>query len=299
LARSYRLRHRNKIGSFPGYTDRDGNLLGGAAPDPKLIFAEGQIGAERLTWLSMYQETRLADPLRRFIDCEWTLQRDGEQHGRFRRVLPDGCVDLVVTLGTRVEVIGPANSFRFVPSRHDYVGVRFQLGAAFSLLGEEPATFIGQALSLEEIWDRSGSDLDERLLAATRPEAARVILRQALRTRMSTAHEPDGAVLYAVDRLRLLPNRKVSQIAADLDLGERHLRRRFKQHVGLSMKQLGRIIRFQLAVDDIRARRRRCTVGSFCWAALACEYGYADQAHFIRECRAIAGATPVELLHDC
>jgi hypothetical protein len=28
-------RQRNKIGSFPGYTDRDGNLLGGTAPDPE------------------------------------------------------------------------------------------------------------------------------------------------------------------------------------------------------------------------------------------------------------------------
>lgn len=176
---------------------------------------------------------------------------------------------------------------------------RFQLGAAFSLLGEEPATFIGQSLSLEQIWHRSGRDLEERLLAAKRTEAALAILRQTLRARVPTAREPDRAVLGAVHRIRLLPNTKVSQIAADLDLGERQLRRRFKRHVGLSMKQLGRILRFQLAVDDIREWRRRYTVGSFGWAARACDYGYADQAHFIRECHAIAGATPVELLRDC
>jgi AraC-like DNA-binding protein len=247
----------------------------------------------------MYQEIRLADPLQQFIDCEWVLQHDVVQTGQFHGVLSDGCVDLVVTLATRVEVIGPANSFRSVPPHRDYAGVRFQLGAAFSLLGEEPATFIGQSLSLEQIWHRSGRDLEERLLAAKRPEAALAILRQTLRARVPTAREPDRAVLGAVHRIRLLPNTKVSQIAADLDLGERQLRRRFKRHVGLSMKQLGRILRFQLAVDDIREWRRRYTVGSFCWAARACDYGYADQAHFIRECHAIAGATPVELLHDC
>jgi hypothetical protein len=35
LARSCRLRQRKKLGSFLGHTDRGGDLLGGAAPDPE------------------------------------------------------------------------------------------------------------------------------------------------------------------------------------------------------------------------------------------------------------------------
>jgi hypothetical protein len=40
MAQSCRLRQRHKLGSFLGYTDRGGNLLGGPAPDPLRTFGE-------------------------------------------------------------------------------------------------------------------------------------------------------------------------------------------------------------------------------------------------------------------
>jgi hypothetical protein len=43
MARSCRLRQRNKLGSFLGYTDRGGNLLGAAALDPKPTFDRSAI----------------------------------------------------------------------------------------------------------------------------------------------------------------------------------------------------------------------------------------------------------------
>jgi AraC-like DNA-binding protein len=34
------------------------------------------------------------------------------------------------------------------------------------------------------------------------------------------------------------------------------------------------------------------------WAGLAAEWGYADQAHLIREFRAMAGVTPADYVRD-
>ena len=71
----------------------------------------------------------------------------------------------------------------------------------------------------------------------------------------------------------------------------RHLERRFLSTFGIGPKRLARIARFQraLRVLDQADPRRRGTI-----TAAAC--GYADQSHFIREFRALAGCSPAEHL---
>jgi len=41
LARGCRLVQRSEVGSYLGYTDRDGSLLGAAAPDPEQKWPSG------------------------------------------------------------------------------------------------------------------------------------------------------------------------------------------------------------------------------------------------------------------
>ena len=70
-----------------------------------------------------------------------------------------------------------------------------------------------------------------------------------------------------------------------LDAGGRRLERAFARAVGVSPKVLDRVLRLRRA---IRALER----GTPGWSAIACEAGYADQAHLIREFRSLAGITP-------
>jgi len=252
----------------------------------------------------MYKEFHLGGPLEPFVECAWVLShpRNGDRAngaGASRRILPDGCTDLVVTLGKSVEFFGPAISFRDVANDDDFAGLRLRPGAAAALIGAAAEEIANQSVSLAAIWGQPGRDIEDRLASATRPDAVLSTLESALAKPALAARDRDSAVLEAVDRLRRFPGTKVNQLAADFDLSERQLRRRFLRHVGLNMKQLGRIIRFQRFVDGLRIRRRRFAGSPPSWAGLACDHGYADQAHLIRESRAIAGATPAELLMNC
>ena len=69
-------------------------------------------------------------------------------------------------------------------------------------------------------------------------------------------------------------------------LSDRHRRRVFQTAVGLSPKQVERIARFQRLLGELAA------VGSSEFA------GFYDQAHAIREFRALAGVTPGAYLSE-
>ncbi|WP_394848489.1 helix-turn-helix domain-containing protein [Pendulispora brunnea] len=79
---------------------------------------------------------------------------------------------------------------------------------------------------------------------------------------------------------------RIAPLAAELGLSVRQLERRFKDVAGLSPKALARLIRFSDAQERIELDPNMSL------AALACELGYADQAHFNRDFRSFSGITP-------
>jgi len=73
----------------------------------------------------------------------------------------------------------------------------------------------------------------------------------------------------------------------------RHMERQFRQVVGMTPKRLARIARFQRAVRFLEGDGDAGRQGGAVTAA-AC--GYADQAHFIRDFRDLAGCPPTQHL---
>ena len=82
---------------------------------------------------------------------------------------------------------------------------------------------------------------------------------------------------------------KIKKMAQDQYVSERQLNRLFKQWIGLSPKELTRIIRFQNALRNI------ILADNVNWSSLAVESGYHDQAHFISEFKAFTGITPTQV----
>ena len=100
---------------------------------------------------------------------------------------------------------------------------------------------------------------------------------------------PDPAVTRAARLLRD-PQARAEDVAADLGLSVRQLRRRCHAVVGYGPKTLQRVLRFRRFVSRIDARPDVLDL-----AAIAAEAGYADQAHLTRECGKLSGLTPAAL----
>lgn len=80
--------------------------------------------------------------------------------------------------------------------------------------------------------------------------------------------------------------RRVEELAARFDLGVRHLQRLVAGHIGFGPKWLIQRYRLQEAAAALRSADPPAL------AVLALDLGYADQAHFGREFRAVIGAPP-------
>ena len=106
---------------------------------------------------------------------------------------------------------------------------------------------------------------------------------------LAGAAQPDLLVREAARRLAL-PRAVLPQVARDLDISERQLRRRFARSVGYGPRMLGRVQRLQ-RVLALHERAPAMTLVDLSSAA-----GYADQAHMTREVRRLSGTSPRQLL---
>jgi AraC-like DNA-binding protein len=162
--------------------------------------------------------------------------------------------------------------------------VRLKADAADRVLGVKPADLLDASIDLSDIFgDGAAALLEEQLADAGSPAARIACMRNFVRNRTGPAGL-DPLVAEAMRAIRRNPAISMRSLAGHLDAGERSLQRRFKAETGASAKQFARIERMQRA---IAARRAGAD-----WADVAHASGFSDQAHLIRDFRALAGAPP-------
>jgi AraC-like DNA-binding protein len=144
----------------------------------------------------------------------------------------------------------------------------------------------GRVVPLDTVLD-CGTLLEE-LAEADGWEARFARLDAELARRLEDAPPVHPAVAAAYTRLSATRGAvPVGVLASELGWSRRHLAARFRDDVGVSPKSLARLLRFRHALELLGHRDL---------AGVAYECGYYDQAHFNRDFRAFAGATPGELL---
>jgi AraC-like DNA-binding protein len=244
-----------------------------------------------------YVEHAPAVALEPFVACFWAITgAAGPQ-----RVLPDGAMDLIFARGDAVaSVIGPMTRAIVTPASGDarawIVGARFRPGAATAMLGIAARELRDEAASAVDVWGGQGRALGAKLGEARAPREAIAVLAAELVSRVARAGAPDARIGRTVETLRAARGElPVPAVAASVGLGERQLERLFHELIGYGPKAFARIVRLQRATQSIDAAlrghgRELGTIAS--WARFARDCGYGDQAHLIREFRALAGVTP-------
>ena len=230
-----------------------------------------------------YREHPPATALEPWLACAWERRGDG---GAPFRVLPDGCIDIVWTEGSGAQVVG-ANTTAFLVGLRAGVrvaGVRMRPGAGAALLGVDAGALRDAHIPLADVWGDEGRRLEELLDGGDDRVG---LLLAALSARAPRTAPPDPLVGAAVRRLHD-PGARVETLARELDVSARQLRRRFESAVGYGPKRLARVLRLERALAVARGGEE------LAWAAAAA--GYADQAHFAHDCRALAGISPSALL---
>ncbi|HTK52726.1 MAG TPA: AraC family transcriptional regulator [Gemmatimonadaceae bacterium] len=251
----------------------------------------------------LYRELNPAPALRPYVRCYWILRADETADTSPQRVLPDGCVEIIINLGARFIrhdesgrlerqprelVVGPTTRHMTIASTGAIrlVGVRFAPGGAVPFLSIAPHEVRDTAPSLAEVASPLSGAVAERLAAAP-PGAEGSVLDSALGARLARARRLTDHRLLASMRAARTADRplRVDALMSLTGLGARQLERTFRDHVGFGPKTLCRLLRFQHVVRAIEPAMRPS------WARLAAQHGYADQSHLAREFREFAGTT--------
>jgi len=223
--------------------------------------------------------------LKPWIDTYWEVRWDLPEGTRHRQiVIADTAVNVTVEPEAWLYgVPGPA-FVREIAGSGRVFGVKFRAGAFASWWDRPLKSIYNKRVPLESVWG-------DPALVWARAVAAEDLLanRAALADEYLLArnHGPIGEGSRCAVRLfddeSLI---RVEDACAALGYDIRGLQRLFSREIGASPKEVLR--RYRL----LEAAGRLDQEPQLSGAALAARLGYADQAHFIRDFRAVTGVSP-------
>lgn len=226
-----------------------------------------------------------------FVEILWYYDLEHPADCR-DRLLPHGAFELIISLhGASSDdlISGPQTKPMIVEPGNvcPIVGAHFKPGGAAAIFGHSARSFRDLNVPMEDVWSRRARQLHDRLQDAPGPANCLALLeleltRAALETR---PHHP--SVSLAIQELHQpCQNRRIRDLAEESGLSQRRFIELFTDRIGLTPKLYARIQRFQRTIHLVASQQR------IDWAGLACDSGYSDQAHMIRDFREFSGMRP-------
>ena len=226
------------------------------------------------------------------------------------KILPLPGLDLKINFGGRFQVYDADQSEPFTilteswvlglwtkshivdwPEDLQYIGVNFKPGGAYPFLGLQLSELENQIVPLDAIWGRFAAELRERLYAAPTIQTRFALLEQFLLARLRAAPPRLKAVQCAVAEIaRQHGTLSIRELSESMGMSQKHLISQFKQLVGCTPKELGRLYRFGDILASIDLTQ------PVDWTLVAYQFYFHDQSHFIRDFREFSGHTPSDYL---
>lgn len=230
------------------------------------------------------------------IDRHWAVRWDLRDHAPFvQEVLPHAGANLCFE-PTGASVHGVITR----RATHRLEGVGLSVGTMF-----RPAGFAGfAAMAMGDLTDRGvplgealaggGEALEREVEGEVDVEARIAAVERFLRARRPPA-DPAVELVHAIIAWMLASpvGTRVTEVAACHGLSPRTLQRLFRRYVGVGPKWVLQRYRLHEAAERIASGRVDA------WSDLALELGYADQAHFVRDFRALVGQAPSAYAATC
>lgn len=239
-----------------------------------------------------------------WVEHYWLIRWDlGDQPPHVQENLPYPCVHLALEQEITAEAHHEAALIygvvtgkfrRTLAGMGQVFGVKFKPASFYPVLQSSVAALTNHVIPLTQIFGPASQDLSPTIFAlpddTDRIAAMEGFLRAHLPKPDATAtllNEMVDSIIH--DRTIL----KVDDVAARFNLSTRTLQRLFQQYVGVSPKWVIKRFRLHEAVERMAAGEAHD------WPKLAAELGYFDQAHFIKDFKALVGQTPAEYARNC
>ena len=258
-----------------------------------------------------YQTFQPNSDLESLVKCHWTLEVPSEKDAQRQRIIPDGCIEMIFILGEDVKryttgdefiiqpramVLGQITEPFFVePTGHvNSFATRFYPYGFTNFIGTPIKKLANKETPIQYLFgEKPAEGLTQKIIRASDTNERIEIIEYFLSDKLNDKATIDSIVKTTVDTMLLTRGGSpINSILKDDLSKRRQLERKFMKQIGISPKQLGKVIRLQTALKMLLNQQ------SESFTTIAYESEYYDQAHFIKDFKEFTGTTPKEFLED-
>ncbi|MFK8037372.1 MAG: DUF6597 domain-containing transcriptional factor [Crocinitomicaceae bacterium] len=256
-----------------------------------------------------YQTFQPNSDLELLISCYWTLEIPAESGAQKQRIIPDGTIEMAFILGDDIKRYTFEDKFIIQPRA-------MVLGHTIKPFYIEPTGFVNtfairfypygfsnfvnmpiKDLANKEtpiklfFGEKTASDLERKIIEASNTSERIEIIENFLLDKLNEKTTIDNIVKTTIDALLATNgNASISTILKEDLSKRRQLERNFRKQIGVSPKQLGKVIRLQTALKMLLNKKSENLTD------IAYKSEYFDQAHFIKDFKEFTGINPKRFL---
>lgn len=228
-----------------------------------------------------------------------------------QRIIPDGCIEMFFILGDNVRrytseeafiiqpramTLGPiTESFFIEPTGHvKTFAVRFYPYGFANFVPMPIKDLANKETPLAQLFGKeTATELEQKVTEAKDTPARIKIIETFLIERLHDQVAIDRLVKTTIDSMFLTSGKSTIKQTLKNDTSKRRqLERKFTSQIGMSPKQLSKVIRLQAALKMMLKQQPDSLT------KIAYTNDYYDQAHFTKDFKEFIGTTPTEFFED-
>ncbi len=241
--------------------------------------------------------------LQPFIEYFWLMQGCGDANNK-PVVTPETCFEIVLSFAAPTiweatdQQLSLNSSFlcglRKRPyqincqGRVEYLAIRFYPHAFYRFMTFPLSDIANQVIELDCLTDHFWQHLTEKLaLIPDGQQRIRQLEDELVWLLDQVEKRPSSLLEHTLSAIHTSRGQiPIRNICEQFDIYPKRLEREFKKHIGVTPKFYSRIVRFNHALNTINQQPH------LQWNDLVYDFGYFDQAHFIKEFATFIGQTP-------
>lgn len=240
-----------------------------------------------------------------FVKCYWTLEVPLDAGKQKQRIIPDGCIEMIFILGDDIKRYTSENDFiiqpralvigqitePFIIQPTGYVNcfaVRFYPFGFANLATTSIKNLANKETPIAQLFgEKPAKELEQKVIRAISYKEQIEIIESFLLEKFTNKITIDSIVKSTVDAMLATKGNASINAILKADLAKRRqLERKFINQIGISPKQLGKVIRLQTALRLLLSQQSENLT------QIAYESEYYDQAHFNRDFKEFTGINP-------
>jgi AraC-like DNA-binding protein len=254
----------------------------------------------------IYKEIAPHEKLKPYIKSYYLFESESEKEFE-DIVFPSGLMEMIFNLGDGIWETSTGNTFQVTPKielwgqlikplavrskgKHTMLGVKFYTHTAAYFLKEGIHEFNNRVTDLTDVMDHSVKELHQQLLEAADLKIRINLIENFFSGKLPIKNISTSDKIQKVGRLLSTmkenhSDENVSELASKYGITPRYFHKLISQYTGLSPKLYYKINRFQQSLKLIAGKDTSLT-------SIACDCGYFDQSHFIKDFKSFTGLTP-------